>query len=43
MNKQREVSAHWLREQRDGKGLCWDGARLRFYRSLPMPHHGFAH
>jgi len=41
--KKPEALAHWLREQRDGKGLCGDGAGLRFYRSLPMPHHRFAH
>ena len=41
--KKPEALAHWLREQQDGKGLCGDGAGLRFYRSLPMPHHRFAH
>jgi hypothetical protein len=40
--KKPEASAHWLREQRDGKGLCGGRARLRFYRSLPMPYHRFA-
>jgi len=41
--KKPEASAHWLREQRDGNGLGGDGARLRFYTALPMPHHRLAY
>jgi hypothetical protein len=41
--KNPEASAHWLRVQRDGKGLCGDRARLRFYRSLCQCLSPFAH